>query len=142
MAAQTSDQTREYWSVPERGPNEATVILATEVIYEGALCMLVAGKIRAYVSGTAGSTMLGFSRKHYDASSSDQTLDQNAPAIFSRDIGACPGKAGDLPTQAFIGKAVYFDDSSGTVKLTMATNDLSGILRRIEGGYFWVEPIS
>lgn len=140
MAQQTADQLRTFWALPEAAPNAATTILAAQVLYENALCMLVAGKARPYVSGTAGSTMLGFSRNHYEApSGADLVLSNDAPAIFKRGVAECAGKAGDLPTQLLIGKAVAFDDSSGTVKATAAANDLTGILREIKDGLFYVE---
>jgi hypothetical protein len=140
MAQATADQCREFWSVPQSPPNEARTILQATTIYQMSLAMLVAGKARPYVSGTAGSTMLGFSRNSYAApASADLVLGEDAPALFQRGVFACAGKAGDLPTEALIGKAVAFDDSSGTVKATPAANDLTGTLRAIKNGYFWVE---
>lgn len=139
MGAQTSDQIREFWALPEVAPNEAHTLLASRTFYKNALQMIVAGKVQPYVSGTAGSSMGGFINDHYDLSASDIVLPDNQPAVLKRGVAACPGKAGDLPTELLLGKPVYFDDSSGTVKATAAANDLSGTLRRIEGNAYWVE---
>lgn len=140
MAQQASDQVREFWALPEAAPNLAHTILAAQILYENALVMLVAGKARPYVSGTAGSTMLGWSRNHYEApSGADLVLSNDSPAVFKRGVAACAGKTGDLPTDLLVGKAVYFDDSSSTVKATAAANDLSGTLRAIKDGLFYVE---
>lgn len=140
MAAATSDQIRVAWSLPELAPNVAHTVLANKTIYQGSLAMLVAGKAQPYVSGTSGSTMLGVALRQYAAPpAADLVLLDGEQAVFRRGDFACSGKAGDLPDETFVGKVVYFDDSSLTVKATPAANDLGGVLRAITEGYFIVE---
>lgn len=140
MAAATGDICRVRDEIPESAPPEMTVQLASTTIYAGALAMQVAGKARPYVSGTASSTLLGFAQTRYtNTAGTDKTYADDAPMVFQRGTFWLPGKAGDLPTEADIDKPVYFDDSSGTVKHTAATNDLSGTLRGIREGLYRVE---
>lgn len=140
MAQAVADQVREYWSVPERAPNVGHTVLAAQTLYQNSLVMYVAGKMRPYIAATAGSTMGGWSRNSYTApSGADLVLSNDAPAVLRRECAQCVGLAGDLPTDALIGKPVAFADSSGTVKATVVTNDLTGTLRAIKDGFFWVE---
>lgn len=138
MAAQTSDQIRQRWSQPEVAPNEAHTLLANAVVYQGAVAILVSGKARACASGVAGSSLLGVALRQYAAGPADLVLPAEQPAVFLRGVFGFPGLAGDLPTEAQIGKAVYFADDQ-TVKATAAVNDVSGVLRAIAEGLFWVE---
>lgn len=139
MAAATSDQVRSAWSLPELPPNEAHTILQAKTIYQGAVAMLVSGKAQPLVSGTAGSSMLGVALRQYAApASADTVLPDGQQAMFLRGVFPFPGTAGDLPDETVINKAVYFADDS-SVKKTPAANDLSGILRAITEGSFFVE---
>lgn len=140
MAALTSDTVKVCDVYPEPAPNQATVQLASTTIYQGAFSMLVAGKARPYVSGTAGSTILGIAQANYTSAGTDKTYTDDSQMVFRRGVYNFDGKAGDLPTQAKIGVAggVAFEDT-GTVKNTAAANDLTGTLRAIKQGQYWVE---
>jgi hypothetical protein len=140
MPAATSDLVRNAWALPELAPNECRTILQNTTIFAGSLAMLVGGKAQPYASGTAGASMLGLALKQYAApAGSDLLLSEEQRAIFRRGVFGFPGKAGDLPDETLINKPVFFDDSIGTVKATAAANDLSGTLRAIADGAYWVE---
>ena len=140
MAAATQDICQVRDEIPESAPAESKVLFANTTIWRGSLSMQVAGVTKPYVSGTAGGTLLGFAVQRYvNSTGSNVTRADDQPMVHQRGCFWLPGKAGDLPTEAEIDELVYFDDSSGTVKKTMATNDSSGILRGIREGLYRVE---
>lgn len=138
MAAQTGEIQRVGWALPESAPNKAHTVLAGQTLWAGSLSMIVAGKIRTYVSGTAGSTMGGVMQRTYIAGGTDLVLPEGDPVVMKRGVFGFLGLTGDLPTEADIGKPIPFIDNN-TVKKTLAINELTGVLRDIQGGYFWVE---
>lgn len=138
MAAQTGEIQRVGWALPESAPNKAYTVLASQTLWAGSVSMLVAGKIRTYVSGTAGSTMGGVQYRTYVAGGTDLVLPEGEPVVMKRGVFGFLGLAGDLPAETEIGKTVYFADNN-TIKKTLAANDLGGTLRDIQGSYFWVE---
>lgn len=139
MAAATSDQVRVAWSLPEFPPNEANTILLGTINYQGAVSMLVAGKVRPAASGVAGSTMLGVAMRQYAApAGADLVLPDGQQGIFRRGVFPFPAVAGNAPTELLINQKVYFADDS-TVKATGVADDLFGILRAIAEGFYWVE---
>lgn len=139
MAALTQDIVRLQDSLPELPPNLCHTQLTNTVIYQNAVAMHVAGVARPAASGVASSVMLGVAQRRYTASSGgNKAYVDDEPMVFKRGVFAFSGKAGDLPTDALINKPVYFDDDQ-TVKATAASNDISGTLRFIKGGFYWVE---
>lgn len=138
MAAQTGEIQRVGWALPESAPNKAHTVLAGQTLWAGSVSMMVAGKVRTYVSGTVGSSLGGVQYRTYVAGGADLVLPEGEPVVMKRGVFGFLGATGDLPTETEIGKTVYFADNN-TVKKTMAANDLGGILRDIQGGYFWVE---
>ena len=141
-AATSAQQTPLIDSYPASAPNEAKVQLASTTLWENSLAMQVAGKAQPDVAGTAGSTLLGVPIKTYtNPAGTDRTYPDDEPMVFRRGVISVAGKAGDLPTEALIGKVglVAFEDSSGIVKATVAANDCVGTLRRIRNGLYGVE---
>lgn len=140
MAAASQDVCQVRDEIPESSPSESKVLLANTTLWRGSLSMQVAGVTRPYASGVAGSTLLGFAVQRYvNSTGANKAFADDQPMVHQRGCFWLPGKAADLPTEAEINEAVYFDDSSGTVKKTMATNDSSGILRGIREGMYRVE---
>ena len=138
MAAQTGEIQRVGWALPESAPNKAHTVLAGQTLWAGSLSMMVAGKIRTYVAGTANLSMGGVMQRTYVAGGTDLVLPEGEPVVMKRGVFGFLGLTGDLPTEADIGKSIPFIDNN-TVKKTLAINELTGVLRDIQGGYFWVE---
>lgn len=139
MAALTQDIIREQDTLPELPPNLCHTQLQNTTIFQNAVAMHVAGVARPAATGVAGSAMLGVSVRRYTApAGSNKTYPDEGAMVFKRGVFAFGGLAGDLPTEALLNKPVYFQDDN-TVKATMAANDISGILRFIKNGFYWVE---
>lgn len=139
MTALAQDICREQDCLPELPPNLCHTQLTNTIIYQNAVAMHVAGVARPVASGVASSVMLGVSVRRYTApSGGNKTYEDEAPMVFKRGVFEFAGLAGDLPSEALLNKPVFFADDN-TVKATAATNDLSGTLRAIKGGSYWVE---
>lgn len=139
MAALAQDIVRPFWSLPEVAPNDIHTQKQNTIIYQGAVAVQVAGKAQPAASGVVGQTILGVAIKHSEAPSTGDVVYADPDAlVFHRGAFFFDMLAGDLPTEALIGKPVYFADDN-TVKATYATNDVSGTLRKIVDGQAVVE---
>lgn len=138
MAALAQDIVRPYWSLPEVAPNDIHTQKQNTIIYQGAVAVQVAGKAQPAASGVVGQTILGIAIKHTEAGGADVVYADPDALVFHRGAFYFDMLADDLPTEALVGKPVYFADDN-TVKATAAANDVSGTLRKIVDGQAVVE---
>lgn len=137
MSAATQDVCRPKWSLPEFPPNEAHTQLTNTVIWQGSVAMLASGKAKPYAAG-ASTFMLGVALRNYTAGGADVVYPDGQQMIFQRGVFPFAAVSGSEPTEALINQPVFFADNQ-TVQATNGGNMLSGILRAITEGSYFVE---
>lgn len=132
MAALTADR-----NTPMKdGELVAVAVAANAVIHAGALVVANATGYAAPGSAAANLTYLG---------RAEEAVDNTGGADGAKTIQVRRGrafkfanKAGDLVTQALVGKACYIEDDQ-TVRATAAGTSAAGIVLGVESDGVWVQ---